>query len=199
MENSLDKLAQHVLNKATTDAKTLYEAAVQEIEKVRTENDEKYKEMLSLQKERASLRSQKNIEEAVRQKEDRLNRERTLQANKLIDRLFEETENMLCDMSPEEFVEFYKNEIAKLNLDHKFTVLLGERTERNLSAQHREMLEIETKHCCMIIEKDSIPNQGGFVLQQYPIEYSFLFADMLDEIKNNEGPKLLKLFINGGK
>lgn len=199
MENSLDKLAQYILNKAVSDAKVLYETAVQDTERVRSENDIKFEEMLASQKESLSLKSRQNIEDVVRQKKDRLHKEKTQQADALIDRLFEETENKLCDMLSEDFLKFYHNEIGKLDLNGKFAVILGERTAKNLSEQHQGMLEAETKRYCISLEKNTIPNQGGFVLQQLPIEYSFLFSDMLDEIKRHEGPELLKRFINGRK
>lgn len=196
MEKTLENLTQYIKDEATLEAQKLLQDALSEAEKARSDAQGKIDAMLARQKEQISSQSEQRIKDAVRQKSVNLHKERTQYAAALIDRLFDEAEDELCRMSSEEFLRFYKNTLEMSDVMGDCRIILGERTAQILTEDQRRNLELRTDRYKLTIDNNTVPNQGGFVLEQPPVEYSFLFSDLLNEIKRHESPSLLKRLID---
>lgn len=196
MENSLENLTSFILEKANAEAEGLMEAARRDADTACAEKLEKLGDMLARQRDQLSTQSEQRIQIAVRQTAANINKERTRYVSKLIDTLFEDAEAALCAMSADEFLRFFHNALESLPLAGEFKVLLGQRSAEKLNEQQRMGLECTTEQYRLVLAEDTIANQGGFMLEQTPIEYSFLFVDLLSEIKHQESPRLLKRLID---
>ncbi|MEA4919446.1 MAG: hypothetical protein VB078_00785 [Clostridiaceae bacterium] len=196
MEKTLENLTQYIKDEATLEAQKLLQDALSEAEKARSDAQGKIDAMLARQKEQISSQSEQRIKDAVRQKTVNLLKERTQYAAELIDTLFDEAEDELCNMSAKDFLRFFNSAIASSDINGACRIILGERTACVLSTEQRVMLELSTDRYKLTVENSTVPNQGGFVLEQPPVEYSFLFSDLLNEIKRHESPSLLKRLID---
>lgn len=196
MVNSLENLTQYIINEANAEAQKLLEEAIENARTERSQATDKFDAMFSQQKEQLELQSRQRIENSLRQHADKQNKEKTQFALKLIGQLFVETENELCEMPPDSFLKFFRSSLERLNLRGDYQVILGGITAQKLSDEQRRALEIKTDMYSISIAGKMIPNQGGFILEQPPIEYSFLFADMLNEIRQKESSALLKRLMN---
>lgn len=192
MANSLENLKQYILNEANVEAQELLNEAIENAKMERAQANNKFDVMFLQQKEQMEKLSHKRSENALRQHREKLNKEITQFALKLIDQLFIETENELCKMSSDSFLKFFKNSIVDLQLTGKYYVILGQITAQKFYGEERKELEIKTDKYSICITDKTVPNQGGFILEQSPIEFSFLFKDLLSEIKKKESPALLK-------
>lgn len=195
MQNSLNNLIQYIINEAHNEAHMLLNEALENARIERSKVNGKFDEMFLHHKEQIEKQSQLRKQNAIRQHSEKLSKEKTRFALKLIDQLFLEAETVLCEMSSDSFFKFFQNSIANLQLTGEYKVILGQITAQKLSSDERKRLEFKTDNYSILITNKTIPNQGGFILEQFPIEFSFLFKDMLSEIKKKESPALLKQFI----
>lgn len=195
MQNSLNSLTQYIINEAQNEAQMLLNEALENARIERSQVNGKFGEMFLQQKEQIEKQSQLRKQIAIRQHSEKLNKEKTQFALKLIDQLFVEAETELCEMSTDSFFSFFQNSIANLQLTGEYKITLGQITAQKLSSDERKRLEFKTDNYSILVTNKIIPNQGGFILEQSPIEFSFLFKDILSEIKKKESPALLKQFI----
>lgn len=196
MEKSLKNLTEHILSEAKAQANSLLQDASESVKAEREKAQSRFDALLAEQTQQLTQQSQQRIADAVRLKTDKLNKERTQFAGSLIDQLFEQAQSQLAQMPADEFIAFYRSALAKLALKGEYTVVLGALTAKALSPQQLLQLAVKEEGYSVTVDEKTIPNQGGFVLEQSPIEYSFLFADMLDEIRREQGPSLLKRLID---
>ncbi len=192
MENSLENLTQYIMDKAQSEAQTMLDAAHQESDATFVAAVLKYEQMLQAQKEQIARQSEQTIREAAQLKTVSLKKERTKYVEELINGLFEEAHDELCRMSISDFMQFFSRTIKNMNPIGDITIVLGQKSAVLLDQQQRAILEQEGDGYRLILSPNKIPNQGGFVLEKPPVEYSFLFSDLLTEIKKQEMPNLLK-------
>lgn len=196
METSLEALIQYILTQAQSEADALLARAKEEAEAVLADTRRRLDERLGREKEHLKRLSDQRVEDAQRQKTAALRRTRTQYARELVERLFDEAEEALCGLDGEAFLQFYKNALSSLPLRGAYTVRLGARSAANLSEKARRALELKTDTCSVTVHKDTVPNEGGFLLEQPPVELSFLFSDLLQELKNADAPGLIKSFLS---
>lgn len=127
----------------------------------------------------------------LKQYEDKLKRERTMFATVLINQLFGEAENELCTLTPDMFLTFYRGCLVNMKLSGKYEAVLGALSAKDMPENIKNMLEVQSKDFSISISSKTIPDQGGFILQKPPVEFSFLFSDLLSEIRQKEEPALL--------
>ena len=195
METSLEALTQYILTQAQSEADALLARAKDESEKTLADTRQRLDERLIREKEHFKRLSDQRIEDAQRQKASALRRIRTQYARELVERLFDQAEEALCGLDGERFLQFYKNALASLPLQGAYTVRLGGRSAANLSEAERKALAIKTETYSVTVCEDTVPNEGGFLLEQPPVEMSFLFSDLLKELKSADAPGLIKGFL----
>jgi vacuolar-type H+-ATPase subunit E/Vma4 len=195
MGNSLENLTQYIIEKATSEAESIMGDARVEADALREKERRRLDALHVRQKEQLVMRSEQRIQNAVRQKTASLQRERIQYASQLIDRLFQEAENALCAISAGEFLQFYQHSLEKMCLTGDYIVFLGQRSAQSLSEEECRLLERKTDRYTLSLQKKTIPDRGGFLLGQSSVEYSFLFRDLLNEIRTKESPRLLKYLL----
>lgn len=191
MENSLENLAQHILNTANAEAKELLNSASENARRERAKAMQRYNAMLSDQKAQLEKTAADQITNTLKQHEDKLKRERTMFATTLINQLFSEAENALFALTPDVFLNFYSGCLSNIKLSGKYEAVLGALSAKDMPENIKGMLEVQSKDFSVSISSETIPNQGGFILRRSPVEFSFLFSDLLSQIRQKEEPVFL--------
>ena len=190
MGNSLENLTQHILNAANAEATDLLSSASENARIERAKTMQKYENMLSEQKDQLEQMSAERSKNTLKQYEDKLKRERTMFATAQIDQLFSEALNTLCVLNPDEFLSFYHSCFSNLKLSGRYEVVLGALSAKGLPEDMKSRLKVKNEQFSVTVFSETIPDQGGFVLRKSPVEFSFLFSDLLSEIKQKEEPVL---------
>mgnify|MGYP001006315509 CR=1 FL=1 len=192
MENTLENLTQYIMDKAQSEVQIMLDVARKESENALAAATLKYDQMMRSQEEQIVRQSEQELREAVQFKTVNLKKERTKYAEQLIDGLFEAAHDELCKMPAADFLHFVSRTIECMHFSGNVTIVLGEKSAAALDQQQRAILAQEGDGYRLTLSPNKIPNQGGFVLEKPPVEYSFLFSDLLAEIKKHEMPNLLK-------
>ncbi len=142
-------------------------------------------------------------EEQLRLSEDRerslIQKERIRFKQSLTEACFSQAEEALCGLSGDEFLAFFQRAADSLPLEGEYTVRLGERTLRSLSDEDKARLAVRTGGYALTVSEETVPSEGGFVLERFPVEYSFLYSDLLADVKAREGARLMKLLLDGSR
>lgn len=194
MDNKLDNLTQYITDTANADAKGIVDAARADFEEGKAAAIDKFALLFAKQKDELTEQSKTRINEAKAELSADANRELTGYVYGLIDGIFDEVNSKLCGMDSTQFLQFYNGIIAKLNLNGEYKVVLGEKTAALLDGKTRGGLEIKTEKFSLVVDGKTVKNEGGFVLEKAPVEYSFLFSEMLEALKQKEAPTLFKQF-----
>lgn len=195
MKNNLDNLTQFILDNAAEEAKAMLDSAAAESQSLVDEANYKFDTLRAQQIEHLAEESRKRIAEAAATQDVEAQKELTRFIHELIDELFEETKRTLYALSAEEFLAFYRRTVNDLTLEGDFQVVLGQLTADSLNEQQRGDLAIQEERFRLILDERTIPSEGGFLLEKLPIEYSFIFSDLLGELKRKESPNLFKRLI----
>jgi len=192
METSLENLTQYILSQARSEADSIVSRAREEADKAVAEAKARADERLAREKEQLKALSAQRVEDAVRQKTSALRRARTQYAGELVEQLFSEAAEALGAMSGGDFLVFYKNALSSLPLKGAYTVKLGEKSARRLTDKELKALNIAAGDYTVSVSGETVPGEGGFILDQPPVELSFLFSDLLKELKSQESAGLIK-------
>lgn len=195
MESSLENLTGYILENAKAEAAKITEAAREEADLMIKEAKEKADAAFKKQKEQLQNASEQKIKEAAKQKENKLQKDKTAYACVLIDKLFDGLCERLDCMTQDEFIDFYVTAVKKAGLSGEYTAVLGKKTADKTDDAHKKLLNITEKEYSVILSERTVENEGGFILEKTPVEYSFLYSEIAEELKKQEKPTLLKHFI----
>jgi V/A-type H+-transporting ATPase subunit E len=196
METSLENLTQYIVSEAQSEADSIVANAREEADKAVAEAKARAGERLVREKESQKAMSDQRVHDAVRQKTAALRRARTQYAGELVEKLFDEAEEALCAMSGGDFLLFYKNALSSLPLSGAYTAKLGSKSAGSLSAEELAALNVTAAGYSVTVSGETIPGEGGFILDRPPTEMSFLFSDLLKELKSQESPGLIKRLLD---
>ena len=194
--NNIQALTDSILKQAQAETEQYLKA---EREIIAQEKDSSEKALtVSYEEKRLQLEalSEERIKMAQTRKRSMLQKERTRYKQSLLDRVFEEAYGELCDMSAQDFLNYYKSVVRSANLSGAFIVRVGERSAKSLSEADWTELNYKADGCEITADRQTIAGEGGFVLSRSSMEYSFLFRDQLQEIKHSDGSGILKKLLD---
>ena len=97
-------------------------------------------------------------------------------------------------MSEKEFSEFFAGSVKGLPLKGDYTVVPGEYSKDKLK---KDLISsCENGDLSLVLSDSAVKDDGGFVLTSGKVEYSFLFSDILEEVKKTEKPLLLSKIVS---
>ena len=108
----------------------------------------------------------------------------------LINEIFNMAVSKLKDISEKEFSNMFKSTVK--NLTGSFTLYLGEFSAGKLDRAAIEEAIKERENINIILSDETVPKKSGFVLIDDRVEYSCLFEDLIEDIKNERSASLLK-------
>ena len=194
MEKTLDELVGYVRSKAEEEAAEIRSKADADFERSIAEADENIAVRLDSQKKNLLSESEKRVNEFERQEKAKDRKKLTEYASFLADRLFEECAARLNAMSEKEFSEFFAGSVKGLPLKGVYTVVPGEYSKDKLK---KDLISsCESGDLSLILSDSAVKDDGGFVLTSGKVEYSFLFSDILEEVKKTEKPLLLSKIVS---
>ncbi|MGX7149019.1 hypothetical protein [Enterococcus ureasiticus] len=189
--DAIEKIVEQILEKEQVE--------VSELKKVETARiDREYQEQeeaLFLQESKLIEKNQEQTDKAFKQKSNRQQlevKQATLnQKQGYLEQLFAESVERMNHWTEAEFQLFVEQIIIQLPVEGKAALKLGEFSKGRLSEQW--LAEHSSEKLTLKLEKEVIPNDGGFIVSKDGIEYNFLFTSLVQEIKKMESFKIAEL------
>lgn len=189
--DAIEKIVEQILKKE--------QAEVLELKKIEmTRIDQEYqeqKEALFLQESKLVEKNQEQANKMFKQKANRQQleiKQATLnQKQDYLEQLFTESVERMNHWTKAEFQLFVEQIIIQLPVEGEAALQLGEFSKGMLSEQW--VLEHSSTKLTLQLEKEVIPNDGGFIVSKDGIEYNFLFSSLVQEIKKVESFKIAEL------
>lgn len=189
METTLEELVKYVRERAEKESEEIRSRADAEFEKTKTAAALETGKGLSEQEKMLENDLDKRIEEFKRQEKAKSSRRTTDYAAALSEKVFVLAEEKLSGLDRDKFAEYFRGSVSGLSLKGKYDVILGEKSKGKLD-------ESDVKACCadgleLRLSDRYVKDSGGFVIVSGKVEYSFLFSDLLGELKKTEQPLLI--------
>lgn len=107
------------------------------------------------------------------------------QKQAILERVFNEAVIQMETWAEKDQLEFAHNALKKLTLSGELVFIPGEKSQaiftENWLAKQNEGLDYK-----LIMEKQSISNQAGFILDKNGVQYNFLYQSLVREIQERE-------------
>lgn len=179
------------------------EKATNKMQDARIKNEKNYENSLSkmkLEYNQRMLQMQewvnKDYYAAYMQKESTANKELANHKQSLVNRVFMQAQKTMEQWSADEFLQFFEDVLEQLELEGEYIITFGE-----LTASKIDKRALKLKYAWSHFTKSkfhlkfsdaTIPNQGGFLMEQIPVEYDFLYSTLIKDIKEQMGAVVLK-------
>ncbi|WP_430601804.1 V/A-type H+/Na+-transporting ATPase subunit E [Enterococcus sp. DIV0724b] len=189
--DAIEKLVEQILEKGQAEVS---EQKKVEIKRINQEYQEQ-EEALFLQESKLIEKNQELINKAFKQKQNRQQldiKQATLnQKQGYLEQLFLESIERMNHWSEKEFQAFAEQIIIQLPVEGEAYLKLGEFSEGKLSEQW--LVEHTNSKLTLLLDKEVMSNDGGFIISKEGIEYNFLFSSLVQEIKKMESFKIAEL------
>lgn len=194
--DNIENLTRWILTQADAEAQRILLQSKEKRLALLAKEEQRCERQFSERNEQLRSFSREKIQRAREQEHSILQKDRLTYKQSLIDASFVRAEERLCALSGPEFLSLFSQTVAALPLEGKYLLRLGERTARMLSQKERAELSVETAAYTISLSEEILPAEGGFVLERYPIELSFLYRDLLADRKAKESTKLMNLLLD---
>ncbi|MBO0472560.1 hypothetical protein JZO86_02395 [Enterococcus ureasiticus] len=189
--DAIEKIVEQILEKGQVEVSELKKVEMARIDREYQEQEE----ALFLQESKLIEKNQEQTDKAYKQKSNRQQleiKQATLnQKQGYLEQLFAESVERMNHWTEAEFQRFVEQIIIQLLVEGKAALKLGEFSKGRLSEQW--LAEHSSEKLTLKLEKEVIPNDGGFIVSKDGIEYNFLFTSLVQEIKKMESFKIAEL------
>ncbi|WP_086313391.1 V/A-type H+/Na+-transporting ATPase subunit E [Enterococcus sp. 7F3_DIV0205] len=189
--DAIEKIVEQILEKGQ---KEVSERKKIELDRINQEYQEQ-KEALFLQESKLIEKNQEQTNKAFKQKENRqqleIKQSILNQKQGYLEQLFTEAVERMNHWTESEFQTFAEQIINQLPIEGKAYLKLGSFSKGKLSEQW--IVEHSNEILTLILEKEEVPNDGGFIVAKDGIEYNFLFSSLMQEIKKMESFKIAEM------
>lgn len=194
--DNIKNLTDLILAQANEEAASLLMAARAQLESDLAEDEKKSQQAFCEKAGQQKQWSEERIRAAYLRRQSTIQKERTRYKKQLLEQVFSEAEAALCQIPAEQFLDFFRKTLAALRLKGPYTLHIGEQTARTLRDEDWDALGVTNADYAVSVSRQTIPDAGGFRLEQFPIEYSFLYHELLEEVKMREGSKIMKRLLD---
>lgn len=194
--NSIQALTDSILAQAQAEADTFLRNEMEKCAQELSDSEKQLETQFAEQKEQLAAHSEERVQLALLRKRSALQKERTRYKQDLLDKLFAEAEDSLCRISGADFLAFYRQMLTSVELKGSFVAHIGAKSAQQFTAEDWAALNINGDSYDVRPAKETIPGKGGFVLEQSSLEFSFLFGELLADIKYRTGAELLKQLLD---
>lgn len=189
--DAIEKIVEQILEKGQAEVSKMKKVEIDRIDREYQEQEE----ALFLQERKLVEKKQEQTNKSFKQKENRQQleiKQATLnQKQGYLELLFSESIERMNHWTESEFQHFVEQIVIQLPVEGEAYVTLGEFSKDKLSDQW--VVEHSNDRVRLLLEKDVIPNDGGFIVSKEGIEYNFLFSSLVQEIKKMESFKIAEL------
>ncbi|MBM7690174.1 hypothetical protein BCR24_14315 [Enterococcus ureilyticus] len=191
--DAIEKIVEQILEKGRIEVSEQKKVEIMRIDQEYQEQEE----ALYLQEAKRIEKNEEQTMKAFKQKQNRQQldiKQATLnQKQGYLEQLFTEATERMNDWSEVEFQQFVEQIIHQLPIEGRAGLKLGEFSKNKLSDQWLQVHSPEK--LVLVLEKEVIPNAGGFIVAKDGIEYNFLFSSLVQEIKKIDSFKVAKLLL----
>lgn len=188
---AIEKIIEQVLEKGQAEVSELKKVEIARINQNYQEQDE----ALFLQENKWINKNQEQTNKAYKQKHTRQQldiKQATLnQKQRYLEQIFLESVDRMNHWTESEFQRYVEHIVIQLPVEGEAYVILGEFSKDKLSDQWVE--EHSDDKLRLLLKKDVVSNDGGFIVSKEGIEYNFLFSNLVQEIKKMESFKIAEL------
>ncbi|ALS00437.1 hypothetical protein ATZ33_03330 [Enterococcus silesiacus] len=186
--DAIEKIVEQILEKGQTEVSELKATEMKRIDREYQEQEE----ALSLQESKIIEKNEEQTKKAFKQKQNRQQleiKQATLnQKQGYLEQLFTESVERMNQWSESEFQTFAEQILAQMPIEGECLVQLGAFSKGKLSDEW--LLAHSTDQLTLRLESEVIPAVGGFIIAKDGIEYNFLFATLVQEIKKIDSFKI---------
>lgn len=189
--DAIEKIVEQILAKGRMEVSEQKKVEIMRIDQEYQEQEES----LYLQEAKLIEKNEELTTKAFKQKQNRQQldiKQATLnQKQGYLEQLFTEATERMNDWTEVEFQRFVEPIICQLPIKGHANLKLGEFSQNKVS---NEWLQSHSPEILTLnLEKETIPNVGGFIVAKDGIEYNFLFSSLVQEIKKLESFKVAEL------
>ncbi|MGX7245269.1 hypothetical protein ACWOC1_10470 [Enterococcus quebecensis] len=189
--DAIERIVEQILEKGQTEVLELKKVEIKRIDQEFAEQEE----ALFLQERKLIEKNEEQTIKAFKQKQNRQQleiKQGTLnQKQGYLELLFSEAIERMNHWTEAEFQIFVKQIISQLPVEGDARLKLGEYSQEKLDDQW--LAEHTSDKLRLVLEKEYIPNVGGFIIAKDGIEYNFLFPSLVQEIKKTESFKIAEM------
>lgn len=189
--DAIEKIVEQILEKGRAEVSALKQEEITRIDQEYQEQEE----ALFLQESKLIEKNKNQVNKVFKQKQNRQKleiKQATLnQKQAYLEKLFFEATERLNNWTETEFQLFTQQIISQLPIEGEAYLRLGEFSQEKLTKQW--LAAHSTENLTLILEKEIIPNNGGFIVAKDGVEYNFLFSSLVQEIKKMESFKIAEL------
>ncbi|NJP40681.1 hypothetical protein HCH52_06400 [Oscillospiraceae bacterium HV4-5-C5C] len=198
MDPAVTKLTQYIERQAQAEADLILQQAQEEALRRQTAGEREQADWLARQQELLAKRNLQATVERHQQWQQELTRQQAAEAVRLVDALFEQLEQELTRLPGRAFQTFFMRSLRQVPPSGIYRLALGQQSAARLpQLLPDQLLEMGRQAGYQLQPESAIPQEGGFVLRQPPVTYSFLFSDLLSELKKNRLPDILQQLLGG--
>lgn len=189
--DAIEKIVEQILEKGQTEVSALKATEMKRIDREYQEQEE----ALILQESKIIEKNEEQTKKTFKQKQNRQQleiKQATLnQKQGYLEQLFTESVERMNLWSESEFQTFVEQILAQMPIEGECLVQLGAFSKGKLSDEW--LLVHSTDQLTLKLAKDVIPAVGGFIIAKEGIEYNFLFATLVQEIKKMDSFKIAEM------
>lgn len=189
--DAIEKIVEQILAKGRMEVSEQKKVEIMRIDQEYQEQEES----LYLQEAKLIEKNEEQTTKAFKQKQNRQQldiKQATLnQKQGYLEQLFTEATERMNDWTEVEFQRFVEPIIRQLPIKGHANLKLGEFSQNKVSNKWLQSHSPEI--LTLNLEKETIPNVGGFIVAKDGIEYNFLFSSLVQEIKKLESFKVAEL------
>lgn len=181
--DAIDKIVTKIIEKGTNEVQEF-----EQKEQLRIEQSfAAQKEELQLQESHLIQKNEQYAQKQFKQKQNRqqleVRQEVLNKKQEYLEKLFQQTIQMMNQWPQEEFLAFTKTMLQQLSLKGEADFLVGEYSQTYIT---QEWLAQQETGVSLKLAREPIEGEGGFIISKDGIEYNFLFSTLIREIQKQE-------------
>ncbi|MCD8506379.1 MAG: V-type ATP synthase subunit E [Alkalibacterium thalassium] len=106
----------------------------------------------------------------------------------ILDNMFKEAKNRLDNLDDETFRQFTANVLKQFDKEGQVTLKLGEKSAHSIDGTW--VTSNKPAELTVLVSKDTVKGQSGFIIEKNGIEYNFLFDSLVEDARTDILPDI---------
>lgn len=106
----------------------------------------------------------------------------------ILDNMFKEAKSRLDNLDDQTFRQFTSNVLKQFDSEEQLTLKLGEKSARSIDGTW--VTANKPAELTVLVSKDTVKGQSGFLIEKNGIEYNFLFDSLVEDAKTDILPDI---------
>jgi len=110
----------------------------------------------------------------------------------LIDEVFRTVFENMKNWDQESFLKNLSKVLLSNELSGQINVMLGEYSREFITSEQLDLFSKDHGRARYVLTDATVPEDGGFLLEQNGLEYNFLYSSIIDEIREKREMELVR-------